>query len=239
MKHPKKPNQPEKRSKTLNTRFKSSLTILMICLNCFVTSELLANSPAHSSSLASITPNEINPTVFKLAKKAFLSAKKQGISTKNDLITIIDYSLPSSAKRLWVVNLDNDRILYNLLVAQGSRSGWLYATHFSNVNQSHKSSLGLFRTGKTYYGHDGYSLRLHGLEKGFNDHAFNRHIVMHGANYVSQDFIKVHHRLGRSWGCPAVNPRYAKSLINLIKDNSMVFAYAPQKNWLAHSKFLS
>ena len=124
-------------------------------------------------------------------------------------------------------------------MAHGKNTGANYATYFSNTQNSKKSSLGLFKTGDTYVGRNGYSLYLNGLEKGFNDLALKRSIVMHGADYVSQDFINKHGRLGRSWGCPAFRQQIAKEIIDTIKQGQYLFVYYPENNWMNNSTFLN
>lgn len=153
-------------------------------------------------------------------------------------LTVIDYRLPSSQPRLWVLDLVTGQLLFEELVAHGRGSGEARAVRFSNIENSHRSSLGLFRTLDSYDGDNGYSLRLEGLEPGFNDRAWSRSIVMHGADYVSSAFIRTAGRLGRSHGCPAVRREVAKPLINAIKDGQYLFAYYPDAAWLAKSAYL-
>ena len=144
---------------------------------------------------------------------------------KSSLLTIIDYTKPSHEKRLFVLDLDNTRILYHTLVAHGKRSGEHYAEDFSNTSRSLMSSPGFYRTAETYRGQHGYSLKLDGLEEGINDHARERLIVIHGADYVSESFIRKHGRIGRSWGCPALPLHLSKKVINLIKEGSCLYIY--------------
>jgi hypothetical protein len=167
----------------------------------------------------------LSPRVFSMALDAMASARARGINGRDDLLTIIDYSLPSTQPRLWVLDLENGKVLYHELVAHGSGSGDNYATRFSNNNDSHQTSLGLFVTGGTYEGGNGYSLRLRGLDKGFNDRAEERHIVMHGAWYVSSQHARAQGRLGRSWGCPALSQESARPVIDTIKGGSFIFSY--------------
>ena len=153
-------------------------------------------------------------------------------------LAVIDYRLPSDRPRLWVLDLQTGAVLFEELVAHGRGSGEAHAAHFSNVDNSQRSSLGLYRTLGSYDGDNGYSLRLEGLEPGFNDRAFSRAIVMHGADYVSRTFIKTAGRLGRSHGCPAVRREIAAPLIDTIKDGQYLFAYYPDAAWLARSAYL-
>lgn len=179
----------------------------------------------------------LDEEVLSLALDAYHSAKKQGHIKKNKL-AIIDYSKPSSERRLWIFDLDKKEVTHNLHVAHGSKSGLHESNKFSNNSGSHQTSLGVFVTQETYQGRNGYSLRLSGLEKGVNDKARSRAIVMHGANYAKPEFIKANGRLGRSQGCPAIDPRVSKEVIDHIKGGSMIFAYYPDQKWLSQSKFL-
>jgi hypothetical protein len=158
---------------------------------------------------------------------------------KKNIITIIDFSKPSTDKRFVVIDLLNKKILYNCFVAHGKNSGENYAKSFSNQGESLMSSLGFYFTGETYSGGNGYSLRLDGLEKGINDKARAREIVIHGAAYVSEDFIKKYGRLGRSWGCPALPPEVTKDIINTISRGSCLFIYADDYSYKQNSTFLS
>lgn len=180
----------------------------------------------------------IDPKVLRLALIAFKNAKQRGIDTKN-IITIIDYSKPSTAKRLWVIDLRRNTVAFNTFVAHGQRSGNNTTTSFSNSSGSHASSLGVFLTGNTYVGGNGYSLTLHGLEKEFNDHAFERRVVFHGAAYVNEAIARRYGRIGRSWGCPALDQRIAPKIIDYIKRGTLVFAYYPDRRWLNRSLFLN
>lgn len=179
----------------------------------------------------------VNPRVWNLALKAYNNANQKGY-IKQKILTIIDYSLPSTVKRMWVVNVPERKVLYHTLVAHGKYTGGLLAKHFSDHPGSRASSLGLFVTENTYIGSKGYSLRLRGLEDGFNAQAKSRAIVVHGAWYATATFAAQHGRLGLSWGCPAVSPSLAKPIINDIKGGSLVFAYYPDSNWLKTSRFL-
>ncbi len=152
-----------------------------------------------------------------------------------DIVTIIDFSLPSTEKRLFILDLKKQEILYHTLVAHGKNTGGNMATKFSNNKGSNQSSLGLYRTGESYQGKHGYSLRLDGLEEGFNDNARSRAVVMHSASYVSESFITRHGRLGRSWGCPAVPVEFSKEIIDLIKGGSCLYIYADDISYLENS----
>ncbi len=168
----------------------------------------------------------LSPKVLSMALDAVSCARNRGVSGKDDLLTVIDYSLPSTQPRLWVLDLERGKVLYHELVAHGAGTGDNYATRFSNAKDSHQTSLGLFLTGGTYEGGNGYSLKLSGLDRGLNDRAEERHIVMHGAWYVSEAHARQQGRLGRSWGCPALSQEMAPRVIDTIKGGSFVFSYS-------------
>lgn len=197
--------------------------------------EGLATAPP--ATLAVAFP-AIDPHVLQLALSAVSCARESVDVAKPSLLTLIDYSRPSTQPRLWVLDLHQRQVLYEELVAHGRGSGDNESTKFSNDPGSHKSSLGLFVTEGTYVGRNGYSLRLTGLEPGFNHLAFQRAIVMHGARYVSETIIQAMGRLGRSFGCPALRPAVAQQVIDRIKGGSFVFAYYPNEQWLRTSRFL-
>ncbi len=155
--------------------------------------------------------------------------------SNEEIVTIIDFSKPSTEERLFILDLEKQELLYHTFVAHGKNTGVNMATKFSNNKGSNQSSLGLFRTGESYQGKHGYSLRLDGLEKGFNDNARSRAVVMHSAYYVSENFIERHGRLGRSWGCPAVPVEFSKEIIDLIKGGSCLYIYAIDINYLENS----
>lgn len=165
---------------------------------------------------------------FAVALKGYYSLKEKGL-VKKDILTLIDFSLSSNTKRLWVINLSTGDILFHSLVAHGRNTGEEFASNFSNASESYKSSLGFYATGEIYSGKHGMSLRLDGLEKGVNDNARARGVVMHAADYVSNSFIKNNSRLGRSQGCPAVPAEISKEIINVIKDKSCFFIYHPSR----------
>jgi hypothetical protein len=181
----------------------------------------------------------INSSVLEMSLEAFLRARAHGMDAKQ-LLTIIDYTKPSTERRLWVIDLKQARVLFNTWVTHGKNSGTINATSFSNEPGSLKSSLGVFlTTGMPYVGGNGYSLRLQGLERGINDNAYQRDIVVHGAWYANHNVVKKYGFLGRSWGCLAVDEETVHPLINTIKDNTLVFVYYPDRNWLHHSSFLT
>jgi hypothetical protein len=175
---------------------------------------------------------------FDLAQEGFEKLKEQGEIVNDAIISIIDFSLPSSEKRLFVIDMKNYKLLVNTYVAHGRNSGKEFASSFSNQPSSFKSSLGFYVTGNTYNGDNGYSLKLEGLEKGINDNADRRAIVMHGADYVNESFLQSQGYMGRSLGCPAVSKKESKNVINLIKDKTCLFIYSPDNNYLSHSAVL-
>jgi hypothetical protein len=181
----------------------------------------------------------LHSEALQLALEAKSRAAKEGLLTKKNLLTVIDYSLPSTEPRLFVFDLGAHKLLFRELCAHGKNSGDDKARFFSNSPGSLATSLGLYVTADTYNGSNGYSLRLKGLEEGINDMAWDRAIVMHGAAYVSRAAIKALGRLGRSWGCPAVRPQVARKLIDTLRGGSPVFAYYPERDWLQHSSFVA
>lgn len=169
-------------------------------------------------------------------KKACTGYNNLPYSSK--IIAIIDFSLPSYKKRFAVIDLEKRKLLYQTYTAHGKNTGNLYATHFSNKNDSLKSSLGFYKTGQTYQGKYGYSLRLLGLEKGINDQALNRAIVIHPAEYVYEEFIRRYKMSGRSWGCPALPPKVSSKIINCIKGGQYLFIYAKKEDYFNSSNYL-
>jgi hypothetical protein len=180
-----------------------------------------------------------NPKVLSLAARAADCARRQGLLEGFRHLAVIDYSLPSTQPRLWVFDVDRGRLLFQELVAHGRNTGEKVAERFSNVEGSKMSSLGLFQATDTYYGSNGYSLRLRGLDAGFNDNALSRAIVMHGAPYVSEAMAARLGRLGRSWGCPAVRQEVARVMIDALKGGALLFAYYPDSKWLKESALLT
>lgn len=174
---------------------------------------------------------KLDPDIFQRALKGIDEYEFK----KTNLLTIIDYTKASYQKRLYVIDLEQEKLLYTSLVAHGRNSGVQFAEVFSNKNRSLMSSPGFYRTAETYHGKHGYSLKLDGLEEGINDHARDRLIVIHGADYVSEDFIDEHGRIGRSWGCPALPPHLTKEVINLIKEGSCLYIHTDSESYLKRS----
>jgi hypothetical protein len=180
-----------------------------------------------------------NPEVLTLATRAADCAREQGLLDGFRHLAVIDYSKPSTERRLWVFDVADARLLFHELVAHGRNTGEHLAQRFSNVEGSKMSSLGLYQATETYHGSNGYSLRLRGLDRGFNDNALARAIVMHGAPYVSEAIAQRLGRLGRSWGCPAVRQEVARTVIDTLKGGALLFAYYPDGQWLGGSSLLS
>jgi len=181
----------------------------------------------------------VSPDVLKLALGATACANGSGAIGEPSTLTVIDYSRPSVEPRLWVFDLNSGDLLFKELVAHGKNTGDNFARSFSDEMNSQQTSLGLFVTDETYVGNNGYSLRLNGLEPGFNGNARERAIVMHGAPYVGAEFAAAQGRLGRSWGCPALRPEIAHQVIDRIRGGGVVFSYYPDSHWLQGSKFLN
>jgi hypothetical protein len=180
----------------------------------------------------------LSQQAFKEAITGYQNLKKAGTVLNNTILSIVDFSLPSFKKRLFVLDMENGKLLFNTLVAHGRNSGQIYATKFSNHFNSFESSLGFYVTGETYFGQNGYSLRLLGMEQGFNNNAFSRGIVIHPADYVNDDISKIYGRLGRSEGCPAIPSNVNRELIETIKNGSCFFVFGKDKRYTSRSKLL-
>jgi len=154
-------------------------------------------------------------------------------------LSVIDYTKHSRDKRFWIIDLKKRQLLFNEWVSHGKNTGNTYASDFSNKVNSLQSSLGFFLTGHTYDGKHKYSLKLHGLEDRYNSNAFKRGIVIHGADYVSQDFIDNNNRLGRSYGCPAIRQEIKYDLISTIENGSLLFSYYSSNQYLSTSQYLN
>ncbi len=175
---------------------------------------------------------------FRFAWTGYMRLLSDHKLIKGSILSVIDFSLPSREKRLWVIDLEKQEILFHELVAHGKNSGMQYPRKFSNMPETNMSSLGFYKTGNTYTGKHGMSLVLDGLEKDFNGNARKRAIVMHPASYVSGDYIRKYGRIGRSFGCPAIPAASSGAIINTIKDGSCLFIYFPSPEYLSGSSLL-
>ena len=209
-----------------------------------------AGAAANASTAAALTAlnhdawttaelDGLDARVLTLALQSATAAVERGDAALPSTLTVIDYSKPSTQPRMWVYDVRTHELLVHELVSHGRGSGKTMATSFSNAAESNMTSLGLFKTAEAYIGHNGYSLRLDGLEKGMNDHARDRAIVIHGAPYVNAATAKANGYLGRSLGCPAVRPEIARQLIDTVKGGGLVFAYYPDQAWLGSSIYLN
>ena len=217
------------------------VSCVVLCLASALTP---AGASCVSTASASLVPELVaqaaglRETVLQLALNAADCASRQGLVARRDVLSVIDYSMPSTEPRLFVFDLKARKLLFRELVAHGKNSGDANTTRFSNEPGSLATSLGLFVTTETYMGSNGYSLRLQGLEPGVNDRAAERLIVMHGAYYVSEESIRVLGRLGRSSGCPAVRAEIASDIIDVVRGGTAIFAYYPERAWLSRSEFV-
>ena len=177
----------------------------------------------------------ISSRVLAMALEGYRTLKEQGKVNRDGILTVIDFDRPSVDERMFVIDVNRGQLLYAALVAHGRGSGENYAESFSNIPGSFQSSLGFYTTGDTYDGKNGYSLRLQGMERGINDNAESRSIVIHGADYVSYDFIRRHGRLGRSEGCPALSFDCFQKVIDLIKGGSCLFIYHNGRDYATKS----
>jgi hypothetical protein len=166
--------------------------------------------------------------VFKNAMIGYYNLQKSNVlSPTKSVISVIDFTKSSKDKRLWIIDLKSKKVLYNSLVAHGRNTGDEFARKFSNAPNSNMSSAGFYITRNTYIGKHGLSLRIDGLDAGFNTNAMTRAVVIHGADYVSEAFVKRHGRLGRSLGCPALPMELTKSIINTIEGSTALYIHAP------------
>jgi len=216
--------------------------LLFMALPATSRATTLSELPAVSrtaSIIRSIEQNsDIDPRAFRLALQGYFNLKRQGLIRREGIITLIDFDKPSDCKRLFIIDIDNGTVLQSAFVAHGKGSGEVTASQFSNKPGSNKSSLGFYLTENTYTGRNGYSLVLRGLEQGINDKAESRSIVIHGADYVSEEYIRRNGRLGRSQGCPAVSMDIYQEVIDLIKDGSCLFIYHKAQDYAFRSSDL-
>jgi hypothetical protein len=196
-----------------------------------------ASIASFSSQVFGLIRSEVSKPDYEVFKKAFtgfLNLKAEN-NIKKNILTIIDLSLSSTLDRMWIIDLNKMEVVHLSLVAHGKKSGEEFASHFSNSPDSHQSSLGFFITGGTYIGSHGISLILDGVEPGINDNARERAIVMHGADYVSRDFIHDYGRLGRSFGCPSIPLEDHVKIINLLSGGSCIYIHYPDHNYETES----
>lgn len=215
-----------------------SVTVSEVKTNTKNTVAIIENNKSETEQLYEDFGFDITNTLnFQAFEQAI-----QGFETINPenkkIITIIDFTLPSTDKRMFVLDIENKEVLYHTIVSHGRNSGEKYATSFSNKHGSYQSSLGFYSTENTYFGGNGYSLVLNGLEKGINDQAKPRAVVIHGADYCSEAIIKSTGRLGRSYGCPALPREINEKVINTIKNGSLLYIYADNKEYITNSQIL-
>ncbi len=221
----------------MNSRGVALILAVVVCV-VTVLFAVPADAKASSIELIPAKADGVPQDALTLAIGAVRCAVASGDIKTPKTLTIIDYSKPSVEPRLWVYDLATGKLLFKELVAHGKNTGDNMATHFSDAMNSRQSSLGLFVTGDTYMGNNGYSLRLDGLEPGFNSHARDRAIVMHGAPYVNAQLASTQGRIGRSWGCPALREAVAHQVIDTIRGGGVIFSYYPDQTWLKTSRFL-
>ena len=181
----------------------------------------------------------LNQKAFEYAWRGYHNLMKQGKLKKSYVLTVCDFTQSSSSKRLYVIDVSHKKLLFNTYVSHGMNSGIEYASSFSNKANSFKSSLGFFVTSKTYVGRNGLSLKVRGLEKGFNDLASKRHIVLHGSDYITPEYLKDNGEMGRSLGCAAMPNVMTPKIIKAIKNGSCLFIYHPTAKYLAHSSVIN
>jgi len=219
---------------------KSFIFILIVLIAGFFIQGRLVNKKSFPDKKSVVVDNTISswnkelvdkygiaPEIIQLALKNIADLKEKNLIKNESILTIIDFSRPSTDKRLFILDMKNEKVIKNTLVAHGMNSGNNMAESFSNKQHSNKSSLGLYITKETYIGKHGYSLRIDGKNIGLNDNALKRDIVIHGADYVSEDFIKKNGRIGRSFGCPAVPVDENQEIIDLIKNGTCLYIYHP------------
>lgn len=204
-----------------------------------ITIQLFEDSVQHLYDSIGLAAYELPYEAFRLAMVGYYDFKSAGSLGNQQLLTIIDFTQPSTQKRFYTVDLTNYKVVFNTYVSHGKNTGENYAKSFSNRVHSNQSSLGFYITGETYVGSKGYSLRLDGMDPGYNDNIRNRAVVMHDAEYVSEKWIQQYGRLGRSQGCPALPKEISRKVIDTIKEKTLVFAYADDKQYLSSSTHLN
>jgi hypothetical protein len=211
-----------------------------IAKTAVTTNKTTADSVAKASLYESMNLEEqgLSKEAFNYAVEGYNYLLSAGKLNNDNILSVVDFSLPSSKKRLFVIDMENGKLLYNTYVAHGRNSGKVYANEFSNRPESFKSSLGFYITKGTYTGKHGYSLQLEGEEKGINDNALSRAIVIHSASYVNENVAKSQGYVGRSLGCPALPEKLTKPIISTIKNGSCFFMFSPNSNYVAKSQIL-
>lgn len=215
------------------------LVLCFLTLQSFKKEEPIPINTAYISANLLANKLNINNEAVRLAITGYEKLKQLGKLSNMRYLTIADFSKPSSEERLYIIDMQNQVMLLQTLVAHGRNSGLLFAKSFSNKSASFQSSLGFYITGNPYIGKHGRSLQLNGIEAGINDKASQRAIVIHGANYVSNSFIKAQGYIGRSLGCPAVPNTQVNEIIQAIKGASCLFVYAPNSNYLKQSTLVN
>ncbi len=220
---------------------------LGIYLIAFLTMPALLASPANKGEAYVASAWEIyeqigNETMsfeaFELAFRGWTQLK-DSLSLNVTIFSVVDFSQPSNHKRFYLIDMESRKVMYQDYIAHGKNTGTLMAKKFSNISHSNQSSLGFYKTAETYTGKHGLSLRLDGLEKGINDKARQRAIVIHSAWYAEESFIKKYGRLGRSFGCPALPAEDYPEIIELIKDGTLLFIYSPEAGYLENSSIIN
>lgn len=227
--------------KTINSPFSEVSNVVNASENLVISPENAANSVNSQSAVYDelhLTELGLSRYAFDYAVKGYNYLLSSGKLNNDQILSIVDFSQASSKKRLYVIDLKNKKILFNTYVSHGRNSGKEMASEFSNEPESNKSSLGFYVTGDTYMGKHGFSMRLFGEEKGINDNANSRAIVMHSAAYVSESAIRMQGFVGRSLGCPALPENMYKPIIEKIKNGSCLFLYSPDKYYAAHSDII-
>ena len=214
-------------------------TNLETVLSFSATNNFQNEEAASLYDLLNLQQNGLSKQAFEDAYKGYRRLLQKKIISKQDYLTICDFSQSSNNKRFYLVDMVNNKIIVNTYVAHGRNSGGEYATRFSNRSESLQSSLGFYVTQNAYYGEHGLSLRVTGLEEGYNDKALQRNIVIHGADYIGDKRLRRSNYMGRSYGCPAIPRKECNQVINRIKNGSCVFMYYPSTNYLHGSKILN
>lgn len=232
--------------------FSFSISTLLVCIVIGLTAYTEKSSKVTTIRTASAHGNEmlslyesldleklgLSRQAFLYALKGYRQLEEKGQLLNSTVLSVIDFSLPSTQKRFFVIDMSSNSLLYHTYVSHGKNSGKLMAKNFSNRSSSYQSSLGFYTTGNTYFGKHGYSLRLIGKEKGINDKALQRGIVIHSADYASEQFVRQQGYLGRSQGCPAVPEEIHKKLIQTIQNGSCLFIYSPLPIYSKQSKLV-